>query len=223
MSRFPVRCLSTFALLLLAAAVWAQPPVILVFGDSLSAGYGLPQGKGWVDLLRQRLQQSASTYQVVNASISGETTLGGRNRLGSVLATHHPQIVILELGANDALRGQPLVEVRENLLRMVRAAQAGGARVLLVGMRIPPNYGPDYTKKFQALYPEVARQTKTAYVPFLMEGFANERNMFQADGVHPTAQAQQQMLDNVWSKLSGLLGSGTAASAGSAKSGNRDL
>jgi len=160
------------ALLLLMSAVWAQPPVIVVFGDSISAGYGVPQGKGWVDLLRHRLQQSGSAYQVVNASISGETTLGGRSRLSGVLSAHRPQVLILELGGNDALRGQSLSDVRGNLLYMVRAAQAAGARVLLLGMRIPPNYGPEYTKKFQAVFREVAQQTKAGYVPFLFEGFA---------------------------------------------------
>jgi len=200
-----MRLVSAFALLLLTTATWAQPPVILVFGDSLSAGYGLPQGKGWVDLLRQRLQQSGSTYRVVNASISGETTLGGRTRLAGVLAAHRPQIVILELGANDALRGQSLTVMRDNLVRMIRDCQAAKARVLLVGMRIPPNYGPDYTKKFQGLYAEVAQQTKALLVPFLMGGFADERDMFQSDGLHPTVAAQAQMLDNVWAKLSAML------------------
>src|SRR5262245_59897598 len=128
MSNLPVRLVGALVLLLLAAAAWAQAPVILVFGDSLSAGYGLPQGKGWVDLLRQRLQQSGSTYRVVNASISGETTLGGRSRLSGVLSAYRPQIVILELGANDALRGQSLAEARDNLLHMARAAKAAGAR-----------------------------------------------------------------------------------------------
>jgi acyl-CoA thioesterase-1 len=206
MSNFLIRCAAACVLLVLFGAARAQPPVILVFGDSLSAGYGLPQGKGWVDLLRQRLQQNNSPYQVVNASISGETTLGGRSRLASVLAAHRPQVVILELGGNDALRGQSLSTVRENLVRMVRAAQAAKARVLLVGMRIPPNYGPDYTKKFQAIYGEVARQTKAEVVPFLMEGFADQREMFQSDGVHPAVQAQGQMLENVWAKLGKMLG-----------------
>jgi acyl-CoA thioesterase-1 len=206
MSNFLIRCAAACVLLVLFGAARAQPPVILVFGDSLSAGYGLPQGKGWVDLLRQRLQQSGSPYQVVNASISGETTLGGRNRLAGVLAAHRPQVVILELGGNDALRGQSLNQVRENLVRMVRAAQAAKARVLLLGMRIPPNYGPDYTKKFQQTYAEVARQTKSELVPFVMEGFAEQREMFQADGVHPSVQAQGQMLENVWAKLGRMLG-----------------
>ena len=200
-----MRWVGGIALLLLTAATWAQTPVILVYGDSLSAGYGLPQGKGWVDLLRQRLQRSGSGYRVVNASISGETTLGGRNRLAGALAAHRPHVVILELGANDALRGQSLNTVRDNLIRMVRECQAAKARVLLVGMRIPPNYGPDYTKKFQALYADVAQQTKASLVPFLMAGFADERDRFQADGVHPTVEAQPQMLDNVWVKLGPML------------------
>jgi len=205
MFRFPTLCTCAVALLLLAAAASGQQPVIVVFGDSLSAGYGLPRGKGWVDLLQQRLQQSGSAYRVVNASISGETTLGGRNRLSGVLSAYRPQIVILELGANDALRGQSLAEARDNLLHMARAAQAAGARVLLLGMRIPPNYGPDYTKKFQAIYAEVARQAKVEYVPFVLQGFAEQREMFQPDGVHPTVEAQAKMLDNVWSKLAPLL------------------
>ncbi len=206
MSNFLIRLAAACVLLVLLGAARAQPPVILVFGDSLSAGYGLPQGKGWVDLLRQRLQQNSSPYQVVNASISGETTLGGRSRLAGVLAAHRPQVVILELGGNDALRGQSLSTVRENLVRMVRAAQAAKARVLLLGMRIPPNYGPDYTKKFQQIYADVARQTKSELVPFVMEGFAEQREMFQSDGVHPNVQAQGQMLENVWAKLGKMLG-----------------
>jgi acyl-CoA thioesterase-1 len=211
MCSYPVRFLCALALLFMTHAAAAEPPVILVFGDSLSAGYGLPQGRGWVDLLRQRLLNSASTYHVVNASLSGETTLGGRNRLDGVLAAHRPQIVILELGGNDALRGQPLKDMRDNLLHMVRAAQKAGARVLLVGMQVPPNYGPDYSKKFQAVYAEVARQTKAAYVPFLLQGFGDRREMFQPDGVHPTAQAQVQMLDNVWAQLSKILTSRTTS------------
>lgn len=207
MSKLFLRFLCALALLLATAlAAAAASPVIVVFGDSLSAGYGVPQGQGWVDLLRQRLQQKGLAWQVINASISGETTLGGRNRLPGVLSAHRPRIVILELGANDALRGQSLAEARENLLQMVRTARAAGAKVLLVGMRIPPNYGPEYTKKFQALYEGVAREAKIPYVPFLLDGFADERDLFQADGVHPTAQAQGRILDNVWEGLSRMLG-----------------
>jgi acyl-CoA thioesterase-1 len=207
MSKLFLRFLCALALLLATAlAAAAASPVIVVFGDSLSAGYGVPQGQGWVDLLRQRLQQKGLAWQVINASISGETTLGGRNRLPGVLSAHRPRVLILELGANDALRGQSLAESRENLLQMVRTARAAGAKVLLVGMRIPPNYGPAYTKKFQAMYEDVAREAKVPLVPFLLEGFAEEREMFQADGVHPTAQAQPRLLENVWGALQRMLG-----------------
>jgi len=183
----------------------AQSPVIMVFGDSLSAGYGLPQGKGWVDLLQQRLQRENYTYRVVNASISGETSLGGRNRLADALTQHHPVIVILELGANDGLRGQAPEATRENLLAMVRATRAAKAKVLLVGMRIPPNYGPDYTERFHASFVAVANQTQTPLVAFLLEGFADRRDLFQTDGIHPDVQAQSIMLDNVWGRLRPML------------------
>ena len=183
----------------------AQSPVIMVFGDSLSAGYGLPQGKGWVDLLQQRLQRENYTYRVVNASISGETSLGGRNRLADALTQHHPVIVILELGANDGLRGQAPEATRENLLAMVRATRAAKAKVLLVGMRIPPNYGPDYTEKFHASFVAVSNQTQTPLVAFLLEGFADRRDLFQTDGIHPDVQAQSIMLDNVWGRLRPML------------------
>ena len=184
-----------------AAGARAEPPVILVFGDSLSAGYGLPQGKGWVDLLEQKLAHEKNGARVVNASISGETSLGGRNRLAAALSQHRPQLVVLELGANDALRGQSLPTLQENLAAMVKQSQAAGAKVLLLGMRIPPNYGPDYTKKFHALYADVARQTGAALVPFLFEGFAERRDMFQSDGVHPGIEAQPIMRDNVRAAL----------------------
>jgi acyl-CoA thioesterase I len=183
----------------------AQPPAIMVFGDSLSAGYGLPQGKGWVDLLQRRLQHENYAYRVVNASISGETTLGGRNRLADALAQHHPRIVILELGANDGLRGQAPDAMRQNLFAMVRAAQAAKTKVLLVGMRVPPNYGPAYTEKFHASFVAVANQTRTPLVPFLLEGFADRRDLFQADGIHPDVEAQSMILDNVWGKLRPML------------------
>lgn len=183
----------------------AQSPAILVFGDSLSAGYGLPLGKGWADLLQQRLQHENYDYRVVNASISGETSLGGRNRLAGALAQHHPLIVILELGANDGLRGQAPEVTRENLLAMVQAARAAKAKVLLIGMRVPPNYGPDYTEKFHASFVAVANQTHTPLVPFLLDGFADRRDLFQADGIHPDVQAQSIMLDNVWGRLRPML------------------
>jgi acyl-CoA thioesterase-1 len=183
----------------------ADTPVILVFGDSLSAGYGLPQGKSWANLLQQRLREQGYEYRVANASISGETTLGGRNRLAQALAEHRPQIVIIELGPNDALRGQPLDAMRENLRQMVRASQTAKAKVVLVGMRIPPNYGPDYTEKFHASFATVAKESHAALVPFLFDGFAERREMFQSDGLHPAVEAQSLMLDNVWKALKPLL------------------
>jgi len=183
----------------------AEPPVILVFGDSLSAGYGLPQGKGWVTLLQQRLQQQGYEYRVANASISGETTLGGRNRLAQALAEQRPRIVILELGANDALRGQSLDAMRNNLTQMANASQATKAKVVVVGVRIPPNYGPDYTEKFHASFETVAKATHSALVPFVFEGFAERRDMFQSDGLHPGIEAQSVMLDNIWKVVKPLL------------------
>ena len=183
----------------------AEAPVIMVFGDSLSAGYGLPKGKAWADLLQQRLNQEKYGYRVVNASISGETTLGGRNRLARALAQHRPRVVIIELGPNDGLRGQPLDAMRENLVQMVRTSQAAKAQVVLVGMRMPPNYGPDYTEKFRTTFDVVAKATGTPLVPFLLEGFADTRDMFQADGLHPGVEAQTLMLDNIWKALRPLL------------------
>jgi len=178
----------------------------MVFGDSLSAGYGLPQGRGWVDLLQQRLEREAYRYRVVNASISGDTTLGGRNRVAEALAQHRPRIVIIELGANDGLRGQSLDAMRKNLAAIVRVCRAAKAKVLLIGMRIPPNYGPDYTEKFQASFAAVAAKMHAPLVPFLLEGFAHRRDLFQADGMHPDVEAQKLMLDNVWGTLRPLLG-----------------
>jgi acyl-CoA thioesterase-1 len=182
------------------------PPVIMVFGDSLSAGYGLPQGKGWVDLLRQRLERDGYPHRVVNASISGDTTLGGASRLAEALAQHQPAVIVLELGANDGLRGQSIADLRDNLRRMVRDSQARGAKVVLVGMRIPPNYGPDYTKKFQDAFADVSRQAHVPLVPFLLEGIADKRELFQADGLHPTVEAQAILLNNIWQRLQPLLG-----------------
>jgi acyl-CoA thioesterase I len=205
MYRLLFRLALVLSLWLAAPSYGAQPPAILVFGDSLSAGYGLPQGKGWVDLLRQRLEQGHYTYRVVNASISGETTLGGRNRLAEALAQHHPSIVILELGANDGLRGQPLDVMRENLIAMARACRAAKSTILLIGMRIPSNYGPDYTEKFHASFVTVANKMRVPLVSFLFEGFAGRRDLFQADGIHPDVEAQRLMLDNVWEKLRPML------------------
>ena len=206
---------TVLAVLLLTAATGAgfntaraqgeAPPVLLVLGDSLSAGYGLPAGRGWVDLLDRKMALEAPGFRVVNASISGETTLGGRNRLARLLAQHRPAVVILELGANDGLRGAPLEAVRGNLAAMAAAARDAGAQVLIVGMRLPPNYGAQYARGFQALFGEVARAQRAAWVPFLFEGFADQREQFQDDGIHPAASAQPRMLQTVWPALQPLL------------------
>ena len=183
----------------------ATEPVVLVLGDSLSAGYGLPAGRGWVDLLRIKMARDAPGFKVVNASISGETTLGGRNRLAPLLAQHRPAVVILELGANDGLRGAPLQSVRDNLAAMAGASRDASAQVLIVGMRLPPNYGADYGRRFQALFGEVARDQRAGWVPFLFEGFGERRELFQDDGIHPVAGAQPRMLETVWHELEPLL------------------
>ena len=161
-------------------------PVILVLGDSLSAEYGLQRGQGWVQLLANQLQQGGSKYTVINASISGETTSGGRSRLPSLLKQHRPSIVIIELGGNDGLRGLPVARMQDNLSAMVRASQAAGARVLVAGIRIPPNYGHDYTDRFYGAFASVSKQHNTTLVPFLLEGFSDSADFFQADRIHPS-------------------------------------
>lgn len=177
---------------------------VLVLGDSLSAEYGLARGTGWVALLQKRLQAENIPINVINASISGDTTSGGSARLPALLK-QRPDIVIIELGANDALRGLQLKATESNLLAMIAAAQKVNAKVLLIGMRIPPNYGPDYTKKFFALYSTLAKQTKVPLVPFLLEGVANKPEWFQADRMHPTSEAHPTILNNVWPKLQPLI------------------
>ncbi len=181
-------------------------PVLLVVGDSLSAEYGLSRGSGWVQLLADRLRDSGSDYTVVNASISGETTSGGKTRLPSLLKQHQPRIVVLELGANDGLRGLPVNVMKDNLAAMIRMCQAAGAKVLLIGIRIPPNYGREYTERFFGTFGALAREYKLALVPLLLEGFTESLEWFQADRIHPTARAQSRMLDNVWPHLRPLLG-----------------
>jgi acyl-CoA thioesterase-1 len=188
-----------------AAAQGAREPVVLVVGDSISAGYGLANGEGWVHLLEDRLAREGYRYRVVNASISGDTTAGGRARLPALLARDKPAVVVLELGGNDALRGGDLRATRDNLDAMIRAAQAAGARVLLVGMQLPPNYGSAYVKRFTAVYEELARTRKVSLVPFVFEGFAEDFGAFQPDRIHPTAAAQPRILDNVWPVLQPLL------------------
>ena len=188
-------------LLLLPCVSAAQAATILVFGDSLSAGYGLARNEGWAHLLALRLQEKKLDYTVVNASISGETTLGGANRIEAALRAHRPAVVILALGANDGLRGADIAGIRTNLERMISAAQRAQARVVLVGMRMPPNYGADYTEKFQGTYAAVAKAKRVALAPFLLEGFAQRSEYFQTDQLHPAAIAQPLMLDIVWKAL----------------------
>ncbi len=184
------------------------PAIILVLGDSLSAEYGLKRGSGWVALLEQKLGSEKFAVRVINASISGDTTSGGRSRLGALLAQHHPTHVIIELGANDALRGLPLEMTQENLNEMTRSAQKAGAKVLLLGMQMPPNYGKDYGARFAALYASVAKANKTALVPFLLKGVADAPDSlrwFQADRIHPLEAAHPTLLANVWPELQRLL------------------
>ena len=191
--------------LLAAAPYLASAATILVFGDSLSAAYGLPQEHGWPSLLEKRLQGEGYGYRVANASISGETTAGGASRLENALQTHRPDIVVIELGANDGLRGQSLDLMRRNLERMIDASRRAKAEVLLVGMRLPPNYGMAYTEKFRQTYVELSREKKTAFVPFLFEGFGENARYFQSDRLHPTSEGQALMLDTVWKGLRPLL------------------
>ena len=183
----------------------ADAPTILVFGDSLSAAYRIPRDQGWVALLQQRLQQQGLPHRVVNASVSGETTSGGLSRLPAALQEHNPDIVVLELGANDGLRGLPIPAMQRNLRAMIEASQDVGARVLLAGMLIPPNYGPRYTSAFAASYTELAERFDLPLVPFLLDGVAGKRAFTQEDGLHPTAAAQEKILDNVWETLQPLL------------------
>lgn len=181
---------------------------ILVVGDSLSAEYGLQRGQGWVALLQARLLAEKSKAVVVNASISGDTTAGGRSRLPALLAQHKPTVVVIELGGNDALRGLPLATTQDNLLAMAQAAKASGARVLLLGMQVPPNYGKAYAQQFADTFVQVARTSKTALVPFFLKGVADgpgADRMFQADRIHPIAEAHPQLLSNVWPELRKLL------------------
>lgn len=192
--------------LALLVSGWSHAgPPILVYGDSLSAAYGISQKDGWVTLLQERLKQTRLDYTVVNASISGETSSGGASRIAATLAQHQPAIVILALGGNDGLRGLPIKQMHENLAHILRASQRAGARVLLVGMKLPPNYGPQYTRDFGSVFVTLARQYRTALVPFVLEGMADKRDLFQDDNLHPTAQAQPIILETVWKALRPLL------------------
>jgi acyl-CoA thioesterase-1 len=192
----------------LALLLWAQGALagtVLVVGDSISAALGLDTRQGWVSLLQNRLQEGGFAHQVVNASISGDTSSGGLVRLPALLAQHRPQLVIIELGGNDGLRGQPPAQLQQNLARMVDASTAAGAKVLLLGMRLPPNYGQRYTQAFAQVFSDVAADKRVPLVPFLLEGIGGVPGMMQADGIHPTVAAQPQMLQNVWPALEPLL------------------
>ncbi|WZB75591.1 arylesterase [Achromobacter insuavis] len=187
-----------------AAAQGSAQRTVLVVGDSLAAEYGIKRGTGWVPLLSARLSEQYPKYKVVNASISGDTTSGGVARLPASLRQHEPAVVVLEL-PNDALRGLPLNMTEQNLRAMAQAARKAEADVVIVGMQIPPNYGRDYTQRFAQVFPTVAKDENARLVPFLMEGIATNRAMFQADGIHPNEDAQAQLLDNVWPALRPLL------------------
>lgn len=192
-------------LLLYGSCYGDSPPVILVLGDSLSSAHGLAVDQGWVSLLQQRLQQNGYKYQVVNASISGDTTTNGLTRLPTALDNHQPQIVIVELGGNDGLRAQPVSLIRDNLTAIIETVRDNGARVVLSGIRLPPNYGPTYTESFERIYPELAAQYDAVLIPFFMEGVATTTNLMQSDGIHPSQAAQPALLNNVWLHLQPIL------------------
>lgn len=188
--------------------LWAQGAVagtLLVLGDSISAAFGLDTRQGWVSLLEQRLAAEGFDYQVVNASVSGDTSAGGLARLPTLLAEHRPDLLIVELGGNDGLRGQPPAQLQQNLAGIIQQSQKAGAKVLILGMKLPPNYGLRYTTAFAEVFPKVASDTGAALVPFLLEGAAGVPSMVQSDGIHPTAEAQPRLLDNVWPMLKPLL------------------
>jgi acyl-CoA thioesterase-1 len=193
------------AIAILAAGLPAAARTALVFGDSLSAAYGLHPEQGWVHLLAERVRGAGLDWRIVNASITGETTAGGLRRLPEDLKRHKPDIVVIALGANDALRGQPIAGIRENLDRMIRLSRDAHAQPVLVGLMIPPNYGIDYAAQFRDAYPELAAKRKVALVPFLLDGIADKPELFQADQLHPTAAAQPRIVDNVWKTLEPLL------------------
>ncbi|PPD00303.1 MAG: arylesterase [Methylotenera sp.] len=184
---------------------YAENPKIMIYGDSLSAAYGIPQQKGWASLLQQKLVSEHYQYDVVNASISGETTSGGASRIRNALSQIKPNIIILELGANDGLRGLPIESMIANLNTIIQEGKKSGAKILLVGMKIPPNYGPQYTKLFSKSYLKLSQEHQIPLVPFMLENIAAKTNLIQDDGLHPNAIAQPLVLDNIWSKLKMLL------------------
>ena len=188
-----------------SASAYSAPKTVLVLGDSLSAEYGIARGSGWVSLLEQKLKSDKIEAAVVNASISGETTSGGRARLPALLAQHKPSVVVIELGANDGLRGLPVAAAEDNLRTMVDLAHKNKAKVLLVGMRMPPNYGRAYTERFFGMYKTLSTQTKSPLVPFMLEGVADKPALFQQDRLHPRAEAHPTILANIWPQFSALI------------------
>ncbi len=188
-------------LLTLSALSSAEVPRLLVLGDSLSAGYGIDEEEGWVNLLSERLASEGYAYTVVNASVSGETSEGGLKRLPRLLSEHNPDWVILELGGNDGLRGYPVSDLGDNLASIVALSREQGAEVLVLGMQIPPNYGPRYTRQFTDLYPQLAQEHNLPLVDFMLDGIATDDSLMQRDGIHPNAEAQPKILDNVWPTL----------------------
>lgn len=200
-----IQILALIVVALFATSAHSASKTVLVLGDSLSAEYGLARGSGWVALLENRLRAEKIDAVIINASISGDTTSGGKARLQALLDQHHPTIFVIELGANDGLRGLPLAATENNLRAMITAAQKSNAKVLLIGMRLPPNYGRDYADQFFALYGKLARETRSSLAPFLLEGVADQPQLFQADRLHPSAAAHPIMLQNVWPQLQALL------------------
>ncbi len=201
---FIIRCLCLLVVLSAASAA-ATTPTIMVLGDSLSSAHGIDERQGWVNLLRQKLEENGYPQTVVNASISGDTTQDGLSRLEDAIGHHRPDIVIVELGGNDGLRAFPIDAIRSNLSRIMETIRESGAKIVLAGMRMPPNYGPDYTDAFAQLYPDLAVRFHAALVPFFMEGVAMDPELMQGDGIHPNARGQPLLLGNVWPVLQPLL------------------
>ncbi len=199
------RMVAALTLVFFTTCAYSASKTVLVLGDSLSAEYGIARGAGWVTLLEQRLKAERIDANIINASISGETTSGGKARLPALLGQHRPSIVVIELGANDGLRGLALAAAEANLRAMIEESQKAKAKVLLVGMQIPPNYGREYADRFSGLFQKLSRETKVPLVPFLLEGIASKPQLFQSDRIHPLAEAQPIMLNNIWSHLKPLL------------------
>lgn len=200
-----LHCIAFALLLALTSVSWAESPRILVLGDSLSAAYGIDEEEGWVHLLDEQLEREGYPHTVVNASVSGETTEGGLKRLPRLLSEHNPDWVILELGGNDGLRGYPVGDLADNLTAMIQLSREQGAEVLMLGMQIPPNYGPRYTDQFTAVYPQLAEEEDVPLVAFMLEGIATKDELMQRDGIHPNAEAQPKILENVWPTLREVL------------------